>query len=46
MTLSGFEAMKSGLTSAGVGGFEATSSGMDFTGVGGLKAVSFFELFI
>ena len=43
VTLSGFGALTSGLTSTGVGGFEATLSGMDFTGVGGFKAVSFFE---
>ena len=46
VTLSGFEAMTSGLTFTGVGGFEAITSGLDFTGVGGFKAVSFFERFI
>ena len=46
VTLSGFGALTSGLTSTGVGGFEATLSGMDFTGVGGFEAVPFFKRFI
>ena len=46
VTLSGFEAMTSGLTFTVVGGFKAMTSGLDFTGVGGFKAVSFLKRFI